>query len=62
MNEIKRVEKDWDFDSLRRSYDAISDIAMRELKLDIYPNQIEVMQEFRARRNALPPWVAQPCL
>jgi stage V sporulation protein R len=36
-------EKDWDFDSLRRSYDAISDIAMSELKLDLYPNQIEVI-------------------
>ena len=39
----KEREKDWDFDSLRRSYDAISDIALKELKLDIYPNQIEVI-------------------
>jgi stage V sporulation protein R len=36
-------QKDWDFDSLRRSYDAIDKIAMAELKLDIYPNQIEVI-------------------
>src|SRR3984957_10645622 len=39
----KSKEKDWDFDSLRRAYDAISTIALNELKLDIYPNQIEVI-------------------
>jgi stage V sporulation protein R len=45
MNHVSppRVEKDWDFDALRRAYDAISDIALKELKLDIYPNQIEVI-------------------
>lgn len=45
MNHVlnSRGEKDWDFDSLRRSYDAISKIALEELKLDIYPNQIEVI-------------------
>jgi len=36
-------EKDWDFDSLRRAYDAIEAIAVGELKLDLYPNQIEVI-------------------
>jgi stage V sporulation protein R len=40
---LKSKEKDWDFDSLRRAYDAISTIALNELKLDIYPNQIEVI-------------------
>ena len=40
---IRRVEKDWDFDSLRRAYDAINTIAVNELKLDLYPNQIEVI-------------------
>jgi stage V sporulation protein R len=39
----KGKEKDWDFDSLRRAYDAISTIALNELKLDIYPNQIEII-------------------
>ncbi len=39
----RKVEPDWDFDGLRRSYDAISEIALGELKLDIYPNQIEVI-------------------
>lgn len=39
----KTIQPDWDFDGLRRAYDAISDIALGELKLDIYPNQIEVI-------------------
>ncbi len=34
---------DWDFDILRRSYDAIERIALDELKLDVYPNRIEVI-------------------
>jgi stage V sporulation protein R len=39
----KRADQDWDFDGLRRAYDAISDVALGELKLDIYPSQIEVI-------------------
>jgi len=34
---------DWDFDGLQRTYDQVSKIALEELKLDIYPNQIEVI-------------------
>ncbi len=34
---------EWDFDKLRRSYDAIEEIALGELGLDIYPNQVEVI-------------------
>jgi stage V sporulation protein R len=34
---------EWDFDKLRRVYDAIHEIAFGELGLDIYPNQIEVI-------------------
>jgi stage V sporulation protein R len=34
---------EWDFDKLRRAYDAIQEIAIGELGLDIYPNQIEVI-------------------
>ena len=34
---------DWDYGRLRRVYDAIEDVATRELGLDIYPNQIEVI-------------------
>jgi stage V sporulation protein R len=45
MNQIgpKKLDPDWDFDMLRRAYDAIDDIASKELKLDLYPNQIEVI-------------------
>jgi len=34
---------DWTFDQLRTVYDKISDIALKELGLDIYPNQIEMI-------------------
>ncbi|MDJ0387972.1 SpoVR family protein [Roseomonas sp. E05] len=33
----------WDFATLRRCYDAIERIAQEELKLDVYPNRIEVI-------------------
>ncbi|MEL6761552.1 MAG: SpoVR family protein, partial [Myxococcota bacterium] len=28
---------------MRRTYDAIERLALRELKLDLYPNQIEII-------------------
>jgi stage V sporulation protein R len=34
---------DWDFSTLRRIHDACEEIALGELGLDIYPNQIEVI-------------------
>jgi len=34
---------DWNFDLIRRIYDAIESIALGEMRLDIYPNQIEVI-------------------
>jgi stage V sporulation protein R len=34
---------DWNFDTLRRIHDACDAIALRDLGLDIYPNQIEVI-------------------
>jgi stage V sporulation protein R len=34
---------DWDFDTLRRTYDAIEDIALNDLGLEIYPNQVEMI-------------------
>src|SRR5579871_5983380 len=37
------ADKDWNFDRLQRAYDAVSQVAMGELKLDIYPNQIEII-------------------
>jgi stage V sporulation protein R len=33
----------WDFAALRRVYDAVEEIAVGELGLDVYPNQIEVI-------------------
>jgi len=37
------TEADWDYEALKRVYDAIEDIALGEMGLDIYPNQIEVI-------------------
>jgi stage V sporulation protein R len=34
---------DWDFPTLQRIHDACEDIALGELGLDVYPNQIEVI-------------------
>ncbi len=34
---------DWDFDRIQRIYEAIESIGVGEMKLDIYPNQIEVI-------------------
>ncbi|MTI18238.1 SpoVR family protein [Rhodobacteraceae bacterium RKSG542] len=36
-------DADWNFDTLRRTYDAIEDIALNELELSVYPNQIEII-------------------
>ena len=34
---------DWDFETIRRIYDAVEHIAIGELGLNVYPNQIEVI-------------------
>lgn len=34
---------DWDFETIRRINDAVERIAVRDLGLDVYPNQIEVI-------------------
>jgi stage V sporulation protein R len=34
---------DWNFQRLSRAYEAIRDIALEDLRLDIYPNQIEII-------------------
>jgi spore cortex formation protein SpoVR/YcgB (stage V sporulation) len=33
----------WTFDTMGRTYDAIQDIALNDLGLDVYPNQIEII-------------------
>jgi stage V sporulation protein R len=44
MNHITpKLAPDWTFDSIKRGYDAISEIALNEMGLDIYPNQIEII-------------------
>ncbi|MDA8231941.1 MAG: SpoVR family protein [Magnetospirillum sp.] len=43
MTELLFAGADWDFDRLWRTYDAVDLIARKELGLDIYPNQIEVI-------------------
>ncbi|MGQ0741181.1 MAG: SpoVR family protein [Alphaproteobacteria bacterium] len=37
------TEPEWDFETLDRVYKALEEIALEDLKLDIYPNQIEVI-------------------
>ncbi|MBF0335531.1 MAG: SpoVR family protein, partial [Alphaproteobacteria bacterium] len=34
---------DWDYDTIRRAYDAIENVAIGEMGMSIYPNQIEVI-------------------
>ncbi len=34
---------DWTFDTMRRTFDAIIDVAEKDLGLDLYPNQIEII-------------------
>jgi stage V sporulation protein R len=34
---------DWNFQTLQRIYDACEDVAVNELGLDVYPNQVEVI-------------------
>jgi spore cortex formation protein SpoVR/YcgB (stage V sporulation) len=34
---------EWNFDLLKRAYDEVAKVGLRDLKLDIYPNQIEVI-------------------
>jgi stage V sporulation protein R len=34
---------EWDFETLHKAYDAIEDIALNDLGLNVYPNQIEII-------------------
>jgi stage V sporulation protein R len=43
MTDLIYQGTDWDYDTLRRAYDAIDRIASEELGLDIYPNRIELI-------------------
>ncbi len=35
--------KDWTYDTIRRIHDACEEIALREMGLEVYPNQIEII-------------------
>ena len=43
MSDLIYQGPDWDYASLRRSYDAIEQVATDELGLDFYPNRIELI-------------------
>jgi spore cortex formation protein SpoVR/YcgB (stage V sporulation) len=43
MSALLYDSSDWTFDDLRRTYDAIEEIAIGEMGLSVYPNQIEVI-------------------
>ncbi|MGC9953622.1 MAG: SpoVR family protein [Rhizomicrobium sp.] len=43
MSNLLFTEAEWDFEALDRTQKAIEEIALNDLKLDVYPNQIEVI-------------------
>ena len=43
MSQLLFENGEWDFDTLRRTYDAIEEIAVGEMGLDPYPNQVELI-------------------
>jgi len=43
MNDLLYEGADWGFDSIQRAHDAIEAIAVGEMGLSVYPNQIEVI-------------------
>ncbi len=43
MSNLLFSEAEWDFATLDRTYKAIEDIALKDLKLEVYPNQIEII-------------------
>jgi spore cortex formation protein SpoVR/YcgB (stage V sporulation) len=43
MSNLLFTESEWNFATLDRTYKAIEEIALNDLKLEVYPNQIEVI-------------------
>jgi len=43
MSELLFTGAEWDFAQLKRVFSAVEDIAFNDLKLDTYPNQIEII-------------------
>ena len=52
---------EWNFDTLKRTYDAIEEIAIGELGLDPYPNQIEMISAEQMIRVGSPEPIAIIC-
>lgn len=43
MSKLLFEGADWSFDTIQRIYDRVEQVALHELHLDVYPNQIEVI-------------------
>ena len=43
MSKLLFSEAEWDFPTLDRTYKAIEEIALQDLKLEVYPNQVEII-------------------
>ena len=43
MNALLYSDSEWSFDRLKATYNAIEEIALGDLKLDVFPNQIEII-------------------
>jgi stage V sporulation protein R len=43
MSELLFTGAEWDFALLKRVFSAIEDVGLNDLKLDVYPNQIEII-------------------
>jgi spore cortex formation protein SpoVR/YcgB (stage V sporulation) len=43
MSDFLFEDADWDFGLLDKAYDAVEDIALNDLGLDVYPNQVEII-------------------
>ena len=43
MSDLLFQGSEWSYDTIQRIYDAVSEIALNELGLDVYPNQVEVI-------------------
>jgi len=43
MSKLLFSEAEWDFQTLDRTYKAIEEIALKDLKLEVYPNQVEII-------------------
>lgn len=43
MSELLFEGSEWDFSGLKKVFSAVEDVALNDLKLDVYPNQIEII-------------------